>query len=460
MTSGDGYPSASSPLVARQIGTSQRVVAWLSAPFNTAGKRHTGEGPFAYVEITTIWHRVRYLGCIAAIVIGTGFAFTGMISEGAAVGIGGLLALIDTRYRISDPAAPLWPAFAIDAALIGLAAPIAGIPLASLLAALGYLGTAAFLFLQPRKAVAVVTGISLIFVASGAISAMAPTDLIHQSWQVALAGGLTWTLFLFGLVWIATRGVGAFHRERETAQVRLESLMAAKDRFVATVSHEVRNPLTAVVGLSTQLRDAPELFTAEERDELLALIASQAREAAGIVEDLLVAARLDDGNVKVHIRHVDLNREVSAVLASIEGSKSVRYNPDPRPFAQADPARVRQIVRNLITNAQRYGGPTITVTCGAGFVAVEDDGPGIPHEDRELIFEAYGQSSSHRHDASSTGLGLAVSRSLARLMDGDLGYHRAGGRSIFRLDLPSAGSPHAREMVDPTSTAAPVAHSR
>ncbi len=96
MTSGDGHPSASPPRAARGTGTSLRLVAWLSAPFNTAGKRHTGEGPFAYVEITTIWHRVRYLGCIAAIVIGTGFVFTGMISEGAAVGTGGLIALIDT----------------------------------------------------------------------------------------------------------------------------------------------------------------------------------------------------------------------------------------------------------------------------------------------------------------------------------------------------------------------------
>ncbi len=223
-----------------------------------------------------------------------------------------------------------------------------------------------------------VTGISLTFVASGAISAMAPTDLIHQSWQAALAGGLTWTLFLFGLVWIATRGVGAFHSERETARVRLESLMAAKDRFIATVSHEVRRPLTAVVGLSSQLCDAPELFTIEERDELLTLIAPQAREAAAIVEDLLVAARLDDGNVKVHVRPVDLGREVSTVLATVDGTPSVRYGSDPQPFALADPARVRQIVRNLITNAQRYGGPTITVTCGSGFVAVEDDGPGIP----------------------------------------------------------------------------------
>jgi signal transduction histidine kinase len=107
----------------------------------------------------------------------------------------------------------------------------------------------------------------------------------------------------------------------------------------------------------------------------------------------------------------------------------------------ADPTRVRQIVRNLITNALRYGGSTITVTTGSrgetAYVQVRDDGPGIPEEKRDRIFEPYESAHEAVGMPGSVGLGLTISRKLARLLGGDLSYRSDGG-SLFELTLPAA----------------------
>ena len=110
----------------------------------------------------------------------------------------------------------------------------------------------------------------------------------------------------------------------------------------------------------------------------------------------------------------------------------------------ADPARVRQILRNLITNALRYGGDDIEVDVGtdrdAVFLEVRDDGPGLPGEEWERIFEPYYRFHSERSQPGSVGLGLTVARGLAELMDGNLTYRYYDGQSIFTLRLPRAAN--------------------
>ncbi len=109
--------------------------------------------------------------------------------------------------------------------------------------------------------------------------------------------------------------------------------------------------------------------------------------------------------------------------------------------AWADPARTRQIVRNLLTNAVRYGGEGIRIRVRSrgdtASVAVCDDGDGIPDEDRNAIFEAFRQVEAGRRVSQSVGLGLYVSRSLARAMNGDLAYRRENDHSVFELLLPA-----------------------
>jgi signal transduction histidine kinase len=109
--------------------------------------------------------------------------------------------------------------------------------------------------------------------------------------------------------------------------------------------------------------------------------------------------------------------------------------------AVADPVRVGQIVRNLLTNAARYGGPHIEVSTshrnGLATIEVADDGNPIPTHEREQIFLPYERSTARPAHPQSIGLGLSVCRKLARLMDGDVTYHHDGW-SRFVVTLPTA----------------------
>jgi len=217
----------------------------------------------------------------------------------------------------------------------------------------------------------------------------------------------------------------------------MAELMRAKDQFIANVSHELRTPLTAVVGLTSELV-AEQTMGQEERVELLKLVSSQASEMANIVEDLLVAARSQMGTVAVQLQEVDLVVELRSTIDGLGITLDVPERVPPQVIA--DPRRVRQILRNLLTNAIRYGGPHRRVVTGTLFdrvwLEVRDDGEGIPNDDAERIFEPY--VTGNAGVQGSVGLGLAVARQLAELMEGSLRYSRTGGESIFRLELPAA----------------------
>jgi signal transduction histidine kinase len=242
------------------------------------------------------------------------------------------------------------------------------------------------------------------------------------------------------LLTTAARMVGAFW-EREAARERLEEMNAAKDAFLASISHELRTPLTAVVGFSQVLRDAAHTLSAEERAELLETIVGQGIDLTNIVNDLLVAARADIGRLDVASVPVNLRAQTAQVLEAFAGEQithielvgnSVR--------ALGDPDRVRQIIRNLTSNALRYGGDAIRVqVCDRDTTAgvlVCDNGAALSEEDRERIFEPYQRAHNDPGLTDSIGLGLAISRQLARLMGGDLTYRHQSGESIFELSLP------------------------
>jgi signal transduction histidine kinase len=207
----------------------------------------------------------------------------------------------------------------------------------------------------------------------------------------------------------------------------------SKDEFIANVSHELRTPLTAILGITSEMANDDSLAQ-EDRAELLHLVSAQAGEMANIVEDLLVAARADVGTVSVQLKRVDL---VAELVETINGlGLSIEVPGETPPAVLADPHRVRQILRNLFTNAQRYGGPQCRVVVGSlrdsVWLEVRDNGKGIPDEDAERIFEPYVTSGAK----GSVGLGLSVSRQLAELMGGTLHYERGAAESIFRLQLP------------------------
>ena len=229
---------------------------------------------------------------------------------------------------------------------------------------------------------------------------------------------------------------------RKHAEERLQQLIASKDQFVASVSHELRTPLTAVIGLAHELRDNWEAFSSEESQELASLIADQSTEVGHIVEDLLVAARADIGEVAVFPQNIDLLPTVAETIHSLSLDGSHVALPSNTAKAWADPTRLRQILRNLVTNAVRYGGDEITIgiveDTDRVFLEVSDESDGIPEDQRELIFDAYHNTGKAEGLTASVGLGLTISRKLARLMGGDLSYRYEDGWSKFVVDLPVA----------------------
>jgi signal transduction histidine kinase len=213
-----------------------------------------------------------------------------------------------------------------------------------------------------------------------------------------------------------------------------------KDEFIATVSHELRNPLAAMLGLGQELADNYDAFTDEERRDMAQMIARQADDASWLIEDLLVAYRDNLSQVSVSLQEFDVTKEIERVLEVVDYPIDIKVLQGASRI-MADPRRARQILRNLITNAMRYGGEEIQVSIDKAAdrleVKVQDSGKPIPDADVERIFRAYERGKGPSH-AGSVGLGLNVSRRLARLMDGDLTYRHEGGWSEFVLSLPSA----------------------
>jgi signal transduction histidine kinase len=243
------------------------------------------------------------------------------------------------------------------------------------------------------------------------------------------------------LLRITAEMIGTYWERRED-RAHLEEIVRSKDEFIASVSHEVRTPLTAVLGFAHELNDAPERFDAEERSDLVELIAVQSQEVANIVDDLLIAARAEAGTIVIASEDVAVRAVVGDVLASHSGRVDFSLEADEDLMVHADPGRVRQILRNLLTNADRYGGEMVKINVRAHgesvVIQVRDDGEGIPLRKRDHVFEPYARAAAGSNMPESVGLGLSVARKLAELMKGSLELSRENGWTVFSLALPVA----------------------
>ncbi len=241
-------------------------------------------------------------------------------------------------------------------------------------------------------------------------------------------------------------------RLQADANAQLENLVADKDRFIASISHEIRTPLAGVVGFTETLRVDWGEYEDDERREFIRVISDQSREMSFLVEDLLVAARAELDELAVTRSPVDLREEIQMVMelcghCDEQFDERVISEPEGEtPLGLGDTARVRQVIRNLLTNALRHGGARIRFVLVPGsntaVVEVRDSGPGIPDELRNSIFEPYATGGRVRGVTESVGLGLSVAAALTRLMQGELSYYRDGDESVFRLELPTAESDH------------------
>ncbi|HET7846196.1 MAG TPA: HAMP domain-containing sensor histidine kinase [Acidimicrobiia bacterium] len=229
----------------------------------------------------------------------------------------------------------------------------------------------------------------------------------------------------------------------------------SKDSFIADVSHELRTPLTGIYGFASTLEDGDETMSESSR-ELVGLIVTEAAELARMVDDLVAAGRIDANSITYNLETVELSAEIEEVVRPFK-RRGVSVEVDDIGISVlADRLRLRQLLRNLVSNAVKYGGDEIAVTAysegGTVKIEVIDDGPGVAPDVDDRLFNRY----VHEHGTAllqgSVGLGLAIARSFAEGMNGSLDYKRVDDLTIFEVSLPVAGIEEATPD-DPEPTA-------
>ena len=246
-----------------------------------------------------------------------------------------------------------------------------------------------------------------------------------------------------------------FDRMRE----RLRSLDVARREFIANASHELRTPIFALGGALELL--AEEEMDAATRQEFIGSMREQMARLTKLADELLDLSRLDAGRLRIEAAPVDLARIAAELVIELgpaarlaEHTLELAAKPA---AALADEERIRQIGRGLIENAVRHtpAGTRVVVGTGAAagsvWLAVTDDGPGIPAEHRGRVFERFYRVDGGR--ASGSGLGLAIAGELATRMGGRIELTSEPGHTAFTLSLPAREPPpEGRESAQPVST--------
>ena len=237
--------------------------------------------------------------------------------------------------------------------------------------------------------------------------------------------------------------------EREQAATeRLRALDEMKDAFLQAVSHDLRTPLTSVLGLTLTLRRGHQALPAAELGDLLARLEGNARKLDRLLTNLLDLDRLARGALTLERRRVDLGELVGGIVKEAEaellGERPVSLETSPVLVA-VDPAKVERIVENLLANAARHTREDTPVWVRVeardegGLVVVEDAGPGVPTEARQTIFEPFQQGPSITAHAPGSGIGLALVAYFAGMHGGRAWVEdRPGGGASFRVLLPDA----------------------
>jgi signal transduction histidine kinase len=241
----------------------------------------------------------------------------------------------------------------------------------------------------------------------------------------------------------------AMRRRERQAQLELalkqeRELVKTKDEFVANLSHELRTPLTGIFGFAMVLDDmldlGPEYLDFEMISDTTDVILSEAGELNRMVEDLLTAARKEGGSLKLVLEELDIRTAVesSIDLFRRQGHEvTVDFEPAVLTIGRH---HLNQLVRNLVSNAAKHGGPNIAiegrVVPGGYRVRVMDDGEGVPGELVERLFSRFVHQGETPLTTGSVGLGLFIASMLAETMGGKLSYERVDDVTVFEFTLP------------------------
>jgi signal transduction histidine kinase len=266
---------------------------------------------------------------------------------------------------------------------------------------------------------------------------------------------------------VLERLVDALARERETRQAAEEARQASdrlsqrQQQFVTMAAHELRTPVTALIGsLATLERLLGDSRLDPAELDLLFASSRQARRLSRLIEDLTVVAENGGAGITVKPKAVELDQAIAGVVGDLEhlGADRVKITAGPGLVAWTDPVRLAQVLTNLIRNALQYSPPDSPVEVIASAapphleIAVADRGPGIPEDEVEHLFDRFGRESYG--PATGLGVGLWTVRELLNAMKGKIEVERnQDGGATFRIQIPASdGSQPPRKGTQPRSS--------
>ncbi len=246
--------------------------------------------------------------------------------------------------------------------------------------------------------------------------------------------------------------------ERATTRLRdaneeLKSLDRLKDDFMSSVTHELRTPLTSIRALAELIRDEADM-PAAQRQQFIGIIVTETERLSRLVNQVLDMAKIESGHAEWHITTVDLREllqsavTITAELFRERDTTVLLDLPDEAPTLQADADRLLQVMLNLLSNAAKFvpatGGEVrigLRTDARGATVTVQDNGPGIPPEQRGVIFDRFRQGGDAMNRPQGTGLGLPISQEIVKHFGGRL-WHEAvdGGHPLFLFFLPWHGA--------------------
>ncbi len=236
--------------------------------------------------------------------------------------------------------------------------------------------------------------------------------------------------------------------DRVSLTDRLAALEKAKSEFLNIASHELRGPMTVIKGYLTMIAAGSLGDLPSKTKSVLPLLIAKSDEVTSLLEQMIEASRLEDGRMALKKERSDITELTHAAIENLRpllSDHELKVEMPPRPvWADVDPDRFQMVVRNLVSNAVKYSpsGARVLVRIKPNgtqaTLSVIDDGIGIASEDQPRLFKRFGriESKATAH-TSGTGLGLWLSREIARMHDGDLTVESEPGRgSTFSLELP------------------------
>jgi signal transduction histidine kinase len=221
---------------------------------------------------------------------------------------------------------------------------------------------------------------------------------------------------------------------------------------MSSVTHELRTPLTSIRALTEMMQDDQEM-EAEQRQQFLGIVVAETERLTRLVNQVLDMAKIESGNAQWRNTDVDLValvRQAAQTVHEMMRERGVRLEldlPENTPVLRADPDRVTQVLLNLLSNAAKFvpdsGGRIdlrLVATSAEAVIEVQDNGPGVPEAQRELIFEKFRQGSTAAGRAPGTGLGLPISRQIVEHFGGRMELRPDTGQgACFAFTLPWTG---------------------